>query len=221
MNLSKANVESLKTLLIVGIYISAFSFFALQVRDVCIKYFEKKTTIAISQKTLEAIQIPIMTLCSGYKISQNVSSLNVTFSDIGNPRLFQTATYKLDKDFKIKMVLKQNSMIAHRHLKEGLNTISFEDQLVKVSVTELTSFGKGLCYAIEVNGALRGLSDFVDFRMFYSDNLSNQDTMVGFKAIISNKTAKVALICDAWQGFNGINLDLKTWTKSRVGLALI
>ncbi len=92
------NSKFLQRLFIVGIYASALFFFVIQVRDVCIKYFDRKTTISTSQKTLDQIQIPIITICSG--LTTNVNALLLHDFD-KTPSLFEQSTYKLGKDFSI------------------------------------------------------------------------------------------------------------------------
>ncbi len=216
--------DSLKKMLIVSIYISALSFFALQVKDVCIKYFEKKTTVAISGKIHEEIQVPIVTICSGYKITSNVSREALAFHDIETPSLFDKSTYKLGRDFYMETELMLESPVIKVYIKEGHNTLSFPDnpdsKPVTVIVKEITSLRKGRCYEIEIKRALKDETDFVDISLYYSKDLDYQDTEVGFKAIVSNKSAKAGAIYEVWHGWKSIFIDMPKGVRSKIGLTL-
>ncbi len=225
MRATRLNYGNLKILLIVSIYFSALSLFALQVRDVCIKYFEKRTTISISQEILEEVLIPIITLCSGYKISQNIITEALLHNDtFGSPSMFDNAAFKLGRDFRLSLTLwrpSKNSLPMKFFLENGANSFRFDDSgTIDVKVTEIRSITMGLCYVIEADQGLKN-TEAADFRYIYSDNVSYPDAEVGFKAIVSNKTENVAILYDDWKGFKGITIDLQPGYLNRLGLVKV
>ncbi len=216
------NCDSLKTLLIVTIYISALSFFALQVWDVCIKYFAKKTTVATSGKILDEIQVPIITICSGYKITSNMSSEVLSFQDIEpGPSLFEKSTYKLGRDFGANLSLMLGTELIMGSLEVGQNTLTFGNEtIINVTVREITSLKRGLCYAITVEKHFQLETDFLDLSMYYSEELALMDTKVGFEAFLSNKNTDAGVIYEVWHGLNDIFIDMKLHVRFKVGLTL-
>ncbi len=218
--MKRSKSKFLQRLFMVSIYASAFFFFAVQVRDVLIKYFERKTTISTSQKILAEIPITTVTICSGlnFRVSTDWSLLSYDYGE--TPSLFEQSTYKLGKDFEIQMRLYIGSKVFYGNAqKEGINLLTYKDNNISknimVDVKEFATPGRGLCYAIDIDHALNDTEHYV--RMFMVNNFPGDETK-GFTAIISNKTAKFSALFNNWKGFNSINVDLEEGLATKVVL---
>ncbi len=212
--------RTVKGLLIGAIYTSALFLFTLQVRDVFIKYFERKTTISTSQRTLDQIQVPFVTICSGFKPSQLPEDAEI----LASPSLFEKSTYKLGKDYNIELNLHFDG-IASKDLEEGTNKLVFNetnslDQIkpVEVEVKKITSVDNGLCYSIEIKQALKTTRNYVKIFLFANPNLSDPDNKIEFRAALSNQSAEVVVFFSQWQIFKGVTMDLNLGSETLLGL---
>ncbi len=215
--------KTLKKLIIAAIYISALSLFAIQVRDVFQKYLEKKTTVSISQRTRSDIQLPIITLCSDPKLKTSgpFDFDDFLYKDIGDPSMFDSLTFKLGRDFELALELELDSKAGIDITEPGLSKIIFDDddyngnRSVEVLVTEISSPANGLCYAIEVNLAMRETMHALELEIGFTE----ENRQVGFKAIIANMTAFTAVMFDDWHGLEILETRLKLHKETLIGLS--
>ena len=133
-------------------------FFFLFFWQVVIQYSEELTNTAKTVQKAEMIEMPTFTICSGfkkslfneYKISPMIFNMppgkdsNLPFNATLRT-LFDDLVFKLNRDFKIAVVL---SFLGQVLLKLGMNEIKTEDSIYKFDVKEMPTHVYGMCYAI-------------------------------------------------------------------------
>ena len=133
-------------------------FFILFFWQVVVQYSEKITNTTKKTLKAEIIKVPTFTICSGwnkllfeeYKISPMIFSLP-SGSDTNLPSnatlrtIFDELTFKLNKDFEIRVSLK---FVEPTLLKLGMNEIKIENSIYKFEVKEMPTQTSGMCYVI-------------------------------------------------------------------------
>ena len=133
-------------------------FFILFFWQVVVQYSEKITNTTKKLLKAEIVEVPTLTICSGwkesifekYKISPMIFNLP-SGSDTNLPSnatlrtIFDELTFKLNKDFIIGLSLE---LLEPTLLKLGLNEIKTENSIYKIEVREMPTLKSGICYVI-------------------------------------------------------------------------
>ncbi len=225
-------IFSLKNLVLACIYLSAFALFAYQVKDVLSKYFNKLTTIAINEQVHKALPVPVVTFCANSQFKPSVvkarSDLAISggnqsmfsallYNDTGTPSFFENATYKLGKDFTMRVELCLGGFpCPEANLKIGHNTIIHRNESISVKVNEITSFTLGLCYSVQVEQALED-QHTIKFFLELSNDMGTSD-LTGFKAMLTHKTELIAVMINEWQSVKRFEVPLQIQTEATTSL---
>ena len=141
-------------------------FFYLFFWQVVVQYSEELTNTAKTVKNAEKIEMPTFTICSGFKKSllteYNISPMIFTIpssdtnlsSNITLRTLFEDLTFKLNRDFLIRMsfITMGGDLSEPISLKLGMNEIKTENSIYRLEVKEFPTNLVGMCYAIIPTG---------------------------------------------------------------------
>ena len=151
----------------IGLVVKAVIFMALLaifcvlfLLPVMTQYSEKYSNIAKLSKTVDKVEVPTISICTGWKTSimkeykitsgflwgtprSNESYLqtNATYRDV-----YSDVTYKLNKDFAIGLF--EGAPKEPKSLKVGMNEIVTGKILTKYDVKEISTPTYGMCYII-------------------------------------------------------------------------
>ena len=138
-------------------------FFYLFFWQVVVQYSEELTNTAKTVQNAEKIEMPTLTICSGFKKSllteYNISPMIFTIppgsdtnlsSNVTLRTLFEELTFKLNRDFIIRtsFTIMGGDLSEPISLKLGMNEIKTENSIYKLEVTEFPTNLLGMCYAI-------------------------------------------------------------------------
>ena len=224
---------SWKNIIIGSIYISALTLFSYQVKDVCIKYFDERTTEALKIESHNALTIPTVAFCSVTGFKQSILKARgldndglgvdevLLYNDTQTPSLFESATYKLQRDFNISLDIQLGLGYTGGDVNVGQNifTIANDSNAIDINVvvSEIATAIEGLCYTIKIDRFLNE-DDAVLYNLQLSQDLSSTD-MVSFRAILTDKPEDLAIILDDWHGLARLMIELKNGKMTTASLS--
>ena len=145
-------------LLFIGLVLSAVLF----VKDVIIHFQSGDTSIKVSSKTMEHMEIPTITFCFQPTVKTSVlNKYGITLYDfVGNfvpnmskswPDFYNEVSYKIGIDFYVRMSLTEHISSFNNKLHSNLvieNINLTKSQLNLINFEEVYTLDSGLCYKI-------------------------------------------------------------------------
>ena len=145
-----------KTLIFLALLIT---FCVLFLQPVMTEYSEKYSNIAKRSKTADKVEVPTISICTGWKTSI-MDEYKITSGFLWTPRsnesnlqtdaairnVYSDVTYKLNKDFAIGLF--EGAPKEPKSLKVGMNEIVTGKIVTKYDVKEISTPTYGMCYII-------------------------------------------------------------------------
>ena len=179
----------------IGLVIKAVIFMALLaifcvlfLLPVMTQYSEKYSNIAKLSKTADKVEVPTISICTGWKKSV-MDNYKITMKFIYTPtsnksnlptdatvrNVYSDITYKLNEDFKIGLV--EGFPKKPKSLMLGMNEIVAGKAIKKYDVKEVPTSAYGICYAIIPNDIF--MKPYVDrlTLLLAKNNTSKEDKM--------------------------------------------
>ena len=131
-------------------------------KQVVSQYTEELTNTAKSERLIKSIEMPTITICSGFK-ENLMKKLKITPMIFIDPQsntnlpknmtpdeIFDIVTFKLNEDF--------NLFYQNKFLNEGINKVKINNRIYDIEVKAIQS-SKDQCYAIISHDLKRSIND--------------------------------------------------------------
>ena len=163
-------------------------FCALFLLPVMTQYSEKFTNIAKLSKNADKVEVPTVSICTGWKNSI-MDELKIASDFLWTPtsnesnlptdatirNVYSDVTYKLNEDFVIGLV--EGAEKKPKSLMVGMNEIVTGKTITKYNVKEISTWNDGMCYIIIPNEIF--MAPYVDYLtiMLAKNSTPNKDKM--------------------------------------------
>ena len=147
----------LKIIMLTGLVVT---FYFLYFKSVFKQYSDGLTNLAVSRETVKSVQLPNITICSGFNqaLFKEYEITTLYFSDPNQkPKVpknstiqgvFDDVTYQLNRDFQIGINFHWHSTPNRTVLTIGHNHVTYEEMMETFEVKEFPSVSHGMCYVI-------------------------------------------------------------------------
>ncbi len=194
----KGTKEKGKVVLKTLIFISALAFFAWQIKDVVIKYFDRNTTMALLKRPSRKLKPPAITFHTLSTLKKSFAE-NFGFSSyyhIENVEHFRNVSYILGVDFELTIRNKMNTYDTY-NLTKGQYTI---ENGVKVQVYETYTFYSGIVYTVQIEKSMDLKNDLYIFKIIFRDTVFDEDVPREFQWYLTDESKRHGFIFNMWSG---------------------
>ena len=136
------------------------TFYFLYFQSVYKQFSNGLTNLAVSRDTVKSVQLPNITICSGFN-EELFKEYEITTLYFSNPdpkakvpknstvqSVFNDVTYQLKRDFQIGINFHWMSTPNRTVLTIGHNHVTYEEMMETFEVKEFPSVSHGMCYVI-------------------------------------------------------------------------
>ena len=136
------------------------TFYFLYFESVFKQFSDGLTNLAASRETVKSVQLPNITICSGFN-EELFKEYEITTLYFSNPdpkakvpknstvqSVFNDVTYQLKRDFQIGINFHWHSTPNRTVLTIGHNQVTYEEMMETFDVKEVPSVSYGMCYVI-------------------------------------------------------------------------
>ena len=147
----------LKIIILTGLVVT---FYFLYFQSVYKQFSDGLTNLAVSRGTVKSVQLPNITICSGFNEAL-FKEYEITTLYFSNPdpkakvpknstvqSVFNDVTYQLNRDFQIGINFHWLSTTNQTVLTIGHNQVTYEEMMETFDVKEVPSVSYGMCYVI-------------------------------------------------------------------------